>query len=527
MLHNINSTYILKIIFSYQIEKNKFKFIKYSKSLKNKLDINLIDYRRFSGRYIIYEKEKGKIKEYNSINDQLIFEGEYSNGKKEGKGKEYYYDEKISNEFQTIFEGEYKEGKRNGKGKEYYINCNGYERIIFEGEYLNGKRNGKGKEFYDNGKLKFEGEYLNGNQIHGIRHDPEDKIYEYYGNGYIKDYDQYGLLIFEGEYLNGFKNGKGKEYFHSDKLKFEGEYLNGLRNGKGMEFNQDGELLFKGEYFNDKMWNGKSDNKNNNISYEFKNGKGFVKRFTEYNGKIATIFEAEYLNGKMNGKVKDFSIFFNFEFQGDFKGEYKNNQKQGEGKLYKGENELIFEGEYIYNQKLRGKAYIDNHLEFEGEYLCDKKWDGKGYDKNGNISYELNKGTGKVQEYNIYGFLIFSGEYLNGFRNGKGKEYINGELIFEGEYLNGLRNGKGKEYDNDRLIFEGEYLNGLRNGIGKEYEYDYRYDEVLFEGEYFEGKRWNGYEKKYYISGDFVRHLEFEGQIINGKRGENLKDKKA
>ena len=31
---------------------------------------------------------------------------------------------------------------------------------------------------------------------------------------------------------------------------------------------------------------------------------------------------------------------------------------------------------------------------------------------------------------------------------GKGKEYKNGKIIFEGEYLNGQRNGKGKEYDN-------------------------------------------------------------------------------
>ena len=31
---------------------------------------------------------------------------------------------------------------------------------MFEGEYLNGERNGKGKEYYDNGKLKFEGEYI-------------------------------------------------------------------------------------------------------------------------------------------------------------------------------------------------------------------------------------------------------------------------------------------------------------------------------------------------------------------------------
>ena len=47
----------------------------------------------------------------------------------------------------------------------------------------------------------------------------------------------------------------------------------------------------------------------------------------------------------------------------------------------------------------------------------------------------------------------------------------NDELIFEGEYLNGKRNGKGKEYYsyNRKLEFEGEYLNGQRNGKGKEY----------------------------------------------------------
>ena len=46
-------------------------------------------------------------------------------------------------------------------------------------------------------------------------------------------------------------------------------------------------------------------------------------------------------------------------------------------------------------------------------------------------------------------------------------------MIFEGEYLNGKRNGKGKEYyDNGKLTFEGEYLNGKRNGKGREYDYN-------------------------------------------------------
>jgi len=33
-------------------------------------------------------------------------------------------------------------------------------KLVYEGEYLNGERNGKGKEYYNNGKLEFEGEFL-------------------------------------------------------------------------------------------------------------------------------------------------------------------------------------------------------------------------------------------------------------------------------------------------------------------------------------------------------------------------------
>ena len=53
---------------------------------------------------------------------------------------------------QLLFDGEYINGKRNGKGKEYYFSAN----LKFEGEYLNDKRNGRGKEYKD-GKLRFEG----------------------------------------------------------------------------------------------------------------------------------------------------------------------------------------------------------------------------------------------------------------------------------------------------------------------------------------------------------------------------------
>ena len=70
-------------------------------------------------------------------------------------------------------------------------------------------------------------------------------------------------------------------------------------------------------------------------------------------------------------------------------------------------------------------------------------------------------------ESSYRGYTGYRGEYLNGKKHGKGKEYVDGELVFEGEYANGEKNGKGKEYLHGKLEFEGEYINGKKSG--KEY----------------------------------------------------------
>ena len=125
MLKNIKSSHIIKLIFTNIDEAQKLKLIKYSKSLQNSMNISIINYKLFIGRYIIYESN-GIGKEYDGYSDELIFEGEYSNGKRNGKGKEYYIlDHRLK------FEGEYLNGKRNGKRKEYK-----YGGLAFEGEYL-------------------------------------------------------------------------------------------------------------------------------------------------------------------------------------------------------------------------------------------------------------------------------------------------------------------------------------------------------------------------------------------------------
>ena len=133
MLENIKSSYLIRAIFSYFNEKRKLKITKYNKNLQKLNNINLVNYKIFSGKYIIYDTNgKGKI--YDAYNNTLIYNGEILHGEKNGKGKEY----------------------------------NGYFQILYEGEYLNGERNGKGKEFFlRNGELIYEGSYLNGNRWNG------------------------------------------------------------------------------------------------------------------------------------------------------------------------------------------------------------------------------------------------------------------------------------------------------------------------------------------------------------------------
>ena len=185
---------------------------------------------------------KGKEYQYNNNKIIIIFDGEYLKGKK-WNGKGYFCKgEENKNNINVIYE--LKKGK--GLIKEYYDNG----KLKFEGEYLNGEKNGKGKKYYENGKLKFKGEYLN-NKKWNVKfyHNKVKKIFELKdGKGKIKKFYEGGKRKFEGEYLNGLKNGKGKEYYTNGKLKFDGIYLNGLKNGEGKEYNNNEKLIFEGVY---------------------------------------------------------------------------------------------------------------------------------------------------------------------------------------------------------------------------------------------------------------------------------------
>ena len=390
---NIKSKYFFNIIFSYLNDERKLRIINYSKSLQKLLDISIINYKLFSGKYILYETNMNG-KEYDIYNNNLLFEGEYIKGKRNGKGKEY-----------------------NKKGI-----------IKFEGEYLNGKRNGKGKETL--GQYTFEGEYLNGKKWNG------------------KGYDSDGNIIYE------LTDGKGEITELTDKeLIFKGNYENGEKNGKGKEYQYDQVMMFDGEYLNGKRWNGKVYNDIGKVICELKDGKGIIKEYEN----DTLLFEAKFINGELNGKIKEFDeegkLIIEEEYKDGKKNgictEYYDGEKSSEieylydyklkGKEYI-QGRLEYEGEYYDNKKWNGKGYDEN-----GNIIYELN-NGKGQIREyseGILIYEggyLNgKRNGKCKEYDYNGNLIFDGEYQNGEKwNGKFKKYdSNNRLKYEIEYENG------------------------------------------------------------------------------------------
>ena len=354
MLETIKSFLCIKLIFLNLSNEKKLKIIKENKKLKKMLNVNLLDYKLVSCRYlIIYNNGYGK--EYNSYNNQLIFEGEYFDRQRNGYGKEY---NKINGKL--LFEGKY----INGKGKEYYTNGPlKFEGIYFFGRRYNGRGygddgsvlyelvegkgnmydleyiinysysgqylNGEGAEYFKNNKIKFKGIFFNGLKWTGYGYNSIGQIIYALnnGNGKVKELDCFGNLIFVGQYKYGKRNGVGKE-FRNNFVKFEGEYLNGERKGKGKEYKDKsreilfegiylydnrikgkeyhkiGKLDFEGEYLFNKKWNGKGYDENGNIIYELKHGNGKVK---EYDDNDRLIFEGQYIEGKRFGKWKKYN----------------------------------------------------------------------------------------------------------------------------------------------------------------------------------------------------------------------------
>ena len=331
---SIKSNYIIKTIFSFLKKDIKLYLFHYNKQFQNLSGFNLEDYKKLSGIC------------------------------------------------RTL--------KEDGYGEEYIVNTN---KLIFKGKYLNGKKNGKGKEYYESGRIKFDGEYLNDKKLSGIGYNENyRKILIIEKNGKTRKYYDNGRLKFEGEYIKGVKQGKAKKYCDDGTLKFEGEYLNGKKYGKGKEYYNNGNLMFEGKYF---IGNAKQKHKKIKKNKKKRGffGDDFFEKYMNRKGKFYDVsdgkllFEGEFhmdenqLYGKMVSFNKDGKIIAE---------EVLKNEK-GKVKKYYDNGNLKMEIEYFDKDRNgKGKEYYENgKLKYEGEYKNESRnGKGKEYDENGNLQYE-------------------------------------------------------------------------------------------------------------------------------------------
>ena len=127
-------------------------------------------------------------------------------------------------------------------------------------------------------------------------------------------------------------------------------------------------IKFDGIYKEDMKWTGKGYNINGNLEYEIKDGNGKFKEFYE-DGILE--FEGEIVKGKRSGYGKcwhgDQITFEGFFLNGDktgygkfyhngklrYEGNCLNSLQHGRGRLLSNDGNIIFEGEFLYDNPIK------------------------------------------------------------------------------------------------------------------------------------------------------------------------------
>ena len=102
---------------------------------------------------------------------------------------------------------------------------------------------------------------------------------------------------------------------------------------------------------------------------------------------------------------------------------------------------------------------------------------------------------------------VYTGQVVNGKRNGKGTMTWPSGDVYEGDLVDNKRHGRGKYTWPSGNVYEGDYLNGKRTGKGK---FTWASGNV-YEGDFINGKI-TGKGKKTWVNGDI-----YEGDFMDGK----------
>ena len=173
----------------------------------------------FAEREVDFEKL-----EYNEETELVYVEGE----KEAFTGIAKYY----SKDESSIFEFPYKNGKKEGRGKEYYLNG----KFKSDAFFIDGLLQGKSIGYYENGNLEYEENYKDG------------KL-----DGLIKDYYENGQLKSELNYKNGQLDGLARAYHENGQLHIEENYKDGKLEGESTNYDEKGNIILRLIYKDDEI----------------------------------------------------------------------------------------------------------------------------------------------------------------------------------------------------------------------------------------------------------------------------------
>ena len=233
------------------------------------------------------------------------------------------------------------------------------------------------------------------------------------------------------------------------------------------------------------------------------NGKGEL-----YDKNNNLIYEGDFVINQREGYGK---YFYNNGFY--YIGEWKNDEATGKGKVYNNIDILIYEGDFVNGKKEgNGKNIFKSGDYYIGQFKNDI-FNGKGilYRKDGSIAYDGDYIDGK---YEGNGTLFFDdgkyyyvGAFKSGMRHGKGILFKkNGDIVYDGDFVNGKYEGNGKFIYEDGRYYIGQFKNDKRHGEGILFEKDGR---IKYEGN-FSNDSFDGDGKVYYDNGNV-----YEGEFLN------------
>lgn len=251
------------------------------------------------------------------------YRGEYNNsGEMHGFGLYIYMD-------QTMYEGEWRNDKKNGKGIFKAIDS------IFTGVFINDKRNGPGTQRFNNGDY-FEGIYVN-DLLEGDGHFQCETGDKYIGN-FVK-----GKKHGHGSFTFGWGTRKGDVYV--------GDWFEDKKSGSGVyTYAADG-AVYKGQWWDDKKHGDGVYQYGSSALYEGEFKCGYKDGYGTYFFTSGDVYEGEYKANKMHGKGK-------YQYVGStvFEGMFQSGKKWGPGVL-RHANGDSFEGVWDDGKKTGGGIY--------------------------------------------------------------------------------------------------------------------------------------------------------------------------